>query len=87
MANGTVSLHTWNDSRHSTNNSNSTAQDDDEGDPPMGTNYNARLDVKEDYNEHSRITRGPRGGLRSRPVRPLRLGGDGVGVGVGGAGW
>ena len=69
MATGTVSLHSWND-----------GNDDDEADPSMGTNYNCRLDVQEDYNGTRR--RGPRGGLRSNPVRPQRLGQDGnVGAG------
>ena len=61
MATGTVSLHSWND-----------GNDDDEADPPMGTNYNCRLDVREDYNETRR--RGPRGGLRRNPGRPRRVG-------------
>jgi hypothetical protein len=69
MATGTVSLHSWNDGN------------DDEADPPMGTNYNCRLDVREDYNETRRG--GPRGDLRSNPVRPQRLGQDGNG----GGGW
>ncbi len=78
MANGTVSLHSWND-----------GIDDDEGDPPLSTNYNARLDIKEEYNEHTRLTRGPRGSLRSRVVRPARYGQDGAGDGSAGneAGW
>ena len=63
MATGTVTLHSWND-----------GNDDDEADPPMGTNYNGRLDVREDYNETRR--RGPGGGLRSNPVRRQRLGVD-----------
>lgn len=69
MANGTVSLHSWNDGMH-----------DDEGDPPLSTNYNARLDIKEDFNEHSRGT------LRSRIVRPAGFGQDGAGDGGGGDG-
>ena len=64
MANGTVSLHSWND-----------GMEEDEGDPPLSTNYNARLAIKEDYNERMRRTRGPRGFLRSRNVRPARFAG------------
>lgn len=73
MATGTVSLHSWND-----------GNDNDEGDPPMGTNYNYRLDIRDDYNETRR--RGPRGGLRSNPVRPQRLGQDDL-HDNGGGGW
>jgi DDB1- and CUL4-associated factor 11 len=79
MAHGTVSLHSWND-----------GIDDDEGDPPVSTNYNARLDVQDEYNEYSRREREPRRGLRSRIVRPSRFGHDGAGdeaEGGGGAGW
>lgn len=79
MANGTVSLHSWND-----------GNEDDEGDPPLSTNYNARLDIRDDYNEHTRRTRGPRGGLRSRVVPPVRYGQDGGAAGNedgAGAGW
>lgn len=84
MANGTVSIHSWND-----------GLDDDEGDPPLGTNYNARLDIKQEYNEQTRLTRGPGGSLRSRIVRPTRLGQDDGVAGTGedddgdgdGAGW
>lgn len=68
MATGTVSLHTWNDGIN-----------DDEGDPPLSTNYNACLDIREDYNEHMRMTRGVRGSLRSRIVRPARYGQDETG--------
>jgi hypothetical protein len=73
MANGTVSLHSWND-----------GNDDDEAEPPIGTNYDCCLKIREDYNEIRR--RGPRGGLRSNPVRPHRLGQDGSN-GYGGDGW
>lgn len=80
MASGTVSLHSWND-----------GIDDDEGDPPLSTNYNARLEIMDEFNEHSRTTKGQRGGLRSRIVRPARFGQDGTadedGDGPNPAGW
>jgi hypothetical protein len=69
MATGTVTLHSWND-----------GAEDDEGDPPIGTNYNCRLDVRDDYNaaaKRSTIrTRSGGHGLRSSVVRPQRLGMD-----------
>jgi len=67
MANGTVSLHSWND-----------GAEDDEGDPPVGTNYNSRLDIRNDFNrprENIR-NRATGRGLRSTIVRPQRLGQD-----------
>ena len=73
MATGTVSLHSWNDGNYN-----------DEADPPMGTNYNHRLDIREDNNETRR--RGPGGGLRRNLVRPQRLGQDNP-DGNGGGGW
>ncbi len=73
MATGTVSLHSWND-----------GNDDDEAEPPMGANYNGRLEIQEGYGETRR--RAPRGGLRSNPARPQRLGQDGAN-GHGGSGW
>lgn len=73
MATGTVSQHSWND-----------GNDDDEAEPPMGTNYNCRLEVFDDYNQTRRL--GLRGGLRSNPVRPQRLDQDGTN-GHGGGGW
>ena len=40
MASGTVTIHSWND-----------GAEDDEGDyAPIGSNYNCRLDVRDDYN-------------------------------------
>lgn len=66
MATGTVSVHSWSDNT-----------DDDEGFPPMGANYNARLDPRDDYNVHKREARDRTGGrLRSRVVRPTRYGGN-----------
>ena len=73
MATGTVTLHSWND-----------GNDDDEAEPPMGSNYNCRLDLREDYNDTKR--RGPRGGLRSNPVRAQRFGMDAE-ESTNGAGW
>ena len=46
MATGTVSLHSWNDSG-----------DSDEALPPTASNYNARLDMREDLNEAARKAR------------------------------
>ena len=78
MATGTVSLHSWNDNG-----------DSDEALPAMASNYNARLDMREDFNEAARKARresssaglgyGTRSraqgrGLRSSVVRPQRLG-------------
>ena len=70
MATGTVTLHSWNDSA-----------EDDEAEPRMGTNYNCRLDPKEDYNIAMRARENERSrengrGLRSSVVRPARLGMD-----------
>jgi hypothetical protein len=73
MATGTVSIHSWTD-----------GAPDDEGEPRMGSNYNARLDARDDFDSsrilesgrlRSRNANG-RGGLRSRVVRPNRLGQD-----------
>ena len=82
MATGTVTLHSWNDD-----------VEDDEGDfSPLGTNYNCRLDVRDDYNaaatrERRRRTREDGGrGLRSTIVRPQRLGMDNDGPDEGGGG-
>lgn len=60
MATGTVSVHSWND-----------GAEDDEGEPEMGTGYNARLDNKAELNVSSsaRSRIGARG-LRSRVVPP-----------------
>jgi len=70
MSTGTVTLHSWND-----------GASDDEADPPMASNYNCRLDVKEDYTANARAraqarSREEGGGLRSNIVRPARLGMD-----------
>ena len=70
MSTGTVTIHSWNDSAP-----------DDEAEPPMATNYNCRLDVKEDYNANARARAQGRSreegrGLRSTVVRPTRLGMD-----------
>lgn len=46
MATGTVSLHSWNDGNQ-----------DDEADPPMASNYNARLDRREDFDFAARRAR------------------------------
>lgn len=77
MATGTVTLHSWNDSQ-----SGSAASAEDEGWPPVGTNYNCRLKIREDYNNEAAGSRrrvrerGGLGGLRSTVVRPARLGLD-----------
>lgn len=76
MATGTVTLHSWNDSR-----SDGPEAAEDEGWPPVGTNYNCRLKIKDDYNNSAAAgrkvrERGVRGGLRSTVVRPSRLGLD-----------
>ncbi|ETI28270.1 hypothetical protein G647_00719 [Cladophialophora carrionii CBS 160.54] len=79
MSTGTVSLHSWND-----------GAEDDEALPAMSSNYNARLDPREDFNSTMRrarnVERGGRSGptdtrsraggrgLRSSIVRPARLG-------------
>lgn len=86
MATGTVSLHSWND-----------GNSDDEALPAMSSNYNARLDMREDYNaasrrararEETKVTRNRAEGrgLRSSIVRPQRLGVDDEGDGGGGSG-
>ena len=81
MSTGTVTLHSWNDEN-----------EDDEGEPLMGTNYNSRLDVREDYGKAREGRRDREGGrgLRSTVVRPQRFGGgdddDDGGEGAGGAG-
>jgi DDB1- and CUL4-associated factor 11 len=73
MATGTVSLHSWND-----------RAEDDEALPAMASNYNARLDHRDDFDTAMRRAR-ERGpvrsraegrGLRSSVVRPARLGDD-----------
>ncbi|KIW50079.1 hypothetical protein PV05_11700 [Exophiala xenobiotica] len=72
MATGTVSLHSWND-----------GNEDDEAMPLMGSNYNARLDAREDFDIAARRVRGEERytrsraegrGLRSSVVRPQRYG-------------
>lgn len=77
MATGTVSLHSWND-----------GNEDDEALPPMASNYNARLDEREEFNaaarrarasDHDSLLSGTRSraqgrGLRSSVVRPQRFG-------------
>jgi DDB1- and CUL4-associated factor 11 len=66
MANGTVTVHSWAD-----------GAEDDEGEPLMGANYNARLDMREDYNERRKEARTRDSGrLRSNPVQRRRYGGD-----------
>ncbi|KAK6382150.1 hypothetical protein LTS17_004036 [Exophiala oligosperma] len=74
MATGTVSLHCWND-----------GAEDDEARPPMGSNYNARLDPRADFDAASRKarnvdkytrSRAEGRGLRSSVVRPHRYGGN-----------
>ncbi|KAI1629131.1 1-alkyl-2-acetylglycerophosphocholine esterase [Exophiala viscosa] len=75
MATGTVSLHSWND-----------GAEDDEALPAMSSNYNARLDMREDFNlaqrrsraaaETKSRSRAEGRGLRSSVVRPQRLGVD-----------
>lgn len=50
MATGTVSVHSFSD-----------GMDDDEGTPSMSSNYNARLDLREDFNSSAHATRGARG--------------------------
>ena len=67
MATGTVTLHSWNN-----------GVEDDEADPPMGSNYNCRLDMRDDYNALKRAGRSREDGrgLRSNVVRPQRLGMD-----------
>ena len=65
MSTGTVSVHSWSDN-----------PDDDEGWPPMGANYNSRLDPRDDFNRHKSNQRDRMSGrLRSRVVRPTRFGG------------
>lgn len=46
MATGTVSVHSFSD-----------GMDDDEGMPSMSSNYNARLDLREDFNSSAHATR------------------------------
>jgi len=68
-------MHSWND-----------GGEDDEAEPPMGGNYNPRLDLREDYNSPKRggRSRADGRGLRSTVVRPQRLGmGDDRGEGGG----
>jgi hypothetical protein len=81
MANGTVSLHSWADG----------AEEDDGGEPGMGSNYNARLERKREFDVEAQRGSGlagggngvgRRAGLRSRPVR-----GSGGGRGAGEEGW
>ena len=65
MSTGTVSVHSLSDN-----------PDDDEGWPPLGANYNSRLDPRDDFNQHKSSQRDRTGGrLRSRVVRPRRFGG------------
>ena len=64
MATGTVTAHSWND-----------GAEDDEGDPSMSANYNARLDMREDFNQRRKEARArDNGRLRSNPVRARRFG-------------
>ena len=77
MSTGTVTLHSWAD-----------GADDDDADPPMGSNYNARLDPKEDFDAAAGTTRrrvGAGGGLRSHAVLGRQRGAgataDGANVG------
>ena len=84
MATGTVSLHSWND-----------GAEDDEALPAMSSNYNARLNVRDDFNEamhrerenartSTTRSRVQGRGLRSNIVRPTRLGqNDDEGGGLG----
>jgi DDB1- and CUL4-associated factor 11 len=67
MATGTVTVHSWND-----------GAEEDEAEPPMGANFNCRLDMREDYNalRLSGRSREDGRGLRSNVVRPQRLGMD-----------
>ena len=66
MSTGTVTVHSWND-----------GAEDDEGKPPMGSNFNARLDMREDYNQRKQETRArDNGRLRSNPVQRRRFGAD-----------
>ena len=76
MSTGTVTLHSWNDPSYEAPGQCGEGNEDDEGDPPMGTNYNSRLDVREDYGEARKNMRSRDGGrgLRSNVVRPARLG-------------
>ena len=86
MATGTVSMHSWNDTDSGT-----AASAEDEGFPPVGSNYNHSLEPRPDYDEagglHRRRTRGAAGsgreGLRSNVVRPRRFGQEGGGEGEG----
>jgi WD repeat-containing protein 23 len=85
MATGTVSLHSWND-----------GAEDDEALPAMSSNYNARLDMREDFDvaarraraagENKSRSRAEGRGLRSSVVRPQRLGLDDEDEGAGGGG-
>lgn len=50
MATGTVSVHSFSD-----------GTEDDEGLPPMSSNYNARLDLREDFNNRANAARATRG--------------------------
>lgn len=84
MATGTCTLHTWNGASPSSPSDSSSADWDDEADPPMGTGYNSRLEYVEAFNSHQRGYRPSQGGhgigrhsLRSRIVRPSRWGGGG----------
>ena len=80
MSTGTVTLHSWND-----------ANEDDEGEPLMGTNYNSGLYVREDLGKAwvGRRDREGGRGLRSTVVRPQRFGGGGENEAEdgGGGGW
>lgn len=73
MSTGTVTLHSWAD-----------GAEQDDAEPPMGTNYNSRLDHRPDFDRGAREARDAaarRGGLRSHAVG--RRGSSGV-VGAGG---
>ena len=66
MSTGTVSLHSWND-----------GADTDDGDPPMGANYGAKLEPRESFRrpmQERQWARAQGRGLRSSVVRPSRLG-------------
>jgi len=90
MGTGTVSLHSWNDN-----------SDSDEALPAMASNYNARLEMREDFNDVARKTRQESAssrpgyatrsraqgrGLRSNIVRPQRFGMDDEDEEMGGGG-
>lgn len=69
MSTGTVTLHSWND-----------GAEDDEADPPMGTNYNCRLDPKEDYNNAVRARAEARARASEQATAQRRSRDDGRGL-------